>query len=283
MTLANAPTKYLEAGGARIAYRQLGPADGTPLICLQHFTGTMDAWDPAVIDALARDRPVVVFNNKGVGTSGGETPDSVDQMSVDAASFISGLGFSRADLPGFSLGGMIAQLLAAEHPALVRKALLVGTAPQGGEEHLMEVVRQARSHKEAPDPRLPLFFTPSAESQAAGLAFLKRAGARTADRDPDNGDAVARTSGQSPDRLVRRQGYGQCGLQRHPSADPGAERKQRHDASPRQRLFHVQASPERATEGLSVLGCLVGLSPIRANFLRTAPAPFLLLQLLSCG
>jgi pimeloyl-ACP methyl ester carboxylesterase len=104
--------------------------------------------------------------------------------------FISALGFARIDLLGFSLGGMIAQLLAAEHPALVRKVLLVGTAPQGGEQNLMKVVAEARSHKEAPDPRLPLFFTRSAASQAAGLAFLKRASVRTTERDPESGEAV---------------------------------------------------------------------------------------------
>jgi pimeloyl-ACP methyl ester carboxylesterase len=76
------------------------------------------------------------------------------------------------------------------HPKLVRKVLLVGTAPQGGEEHLMEVLQEAQSHKEAPDPRLPLFFTPSAPSQAAGLAFLQRVSVRTVDRDPDSGDGI---------------------------------------------------------------------------------------------
>jgi pimeloyl-ACP methyl ester carboxylesterase len=94
------------------------------------------------------------------------------------------------DLLGFSLGGMIAQVLAAEHPKLVRKVLLVGTAPQGGEQNLREVIREALSHKEAPDSRLPLFFTPSAASQTAGPAFLKRASARMVDRDPESGEAI---------------------------------------------------------------------------------------------
>lgn len=150
----------------------------------------MDSWDPAVVNALAEGRPVIVFDNKGLGKSSGATPDSVAPMAVDAASFISALGFTTVDLLGYSLGGMIAQILAAEHPKLIRKVLLVGTAPQGGEEHLMEVLKEAQSHKEAPDPRLPLFFTSSAASQAAGLAFLKRASARTVDRDPDSGEAV---------------------------------------------------------------------------------------------
>ena len=111
-------------------------------------------------------------------------------MAADAGSFISALGFTTVDLLGYSLGGMIAQILAAEHPKLIRKVLLVGTAPQGGEEHLMEVLKEAQSHKEAPDPRLPLFFTSSAASQAAGLAFLKRASARTAGQRSESGVAI---------------------------------------------------------------------------------------------
>jgi hypothetical protein len=59
--------------------------------------------------------------------------------------------------------------------------ILVGTAPRGGEEHLLAVLKEAFSHKEAPDVRLPLFFTPSPTSQAAGRSFLKRAGVRTKD------------------------------------------------------------------------------------------------------
>jgi pimeloyl-ACP methyl ester carboxylesterase len=188
--LETAPTEVVEAGGIRFAYRWLGARAGTPLVCLQHFSGTMDAWDPAVINALAEGRPVVVFDNTGLGKSSGSTPDSVTQMAADALGFLQALALIKVDLLGYSLGGMIAQLLAAEHPGLVRKALLVGTAPRGGEEHLMAVLQEAQTHKEAPDPRLPLFFTPSAASQAAGRAFLKRASARTADRDPDSGQEI---------------------------------------------------------------------------------------------
>jgi pimeloyl-ACP methyl ester carboxylesterase len=190
VTLETAPTEFVEAGGIRFAYRWLGAREGTPLVCLQHFSGTMDAWDPAVINALAESRPVVVFDNTGLGKSSGSTPDSVTQMAADALGYLQALSLTKVDLLGYSLGGMVAQVLAARHAALVRKALLVGTAPRGGEEHLMEVVQEAQTHKEAPDPRLPLFFTSSAASQAAGRAFLKRASARTADRDPDSGQEI---------------------------------------------------------------------------------------------
>jgi pimeloyl-ACP methyl ester carboxylesterase len=190
-TLETAPTEFVENAGIKFAYRSLGPASGTPLVLFQHFTGNMDSWDPAVVNGLAEDRPVIVFDNTGVGKSSGSTPDNVAQMAADARSFISALGLTNVDLLGYSLGGFIAQKLAADNPDLVRSVVLVATAPQGGEEHLLAVLEEARSHKEAPDIRLPLFFTPSDASQAAGLAFLERASARKVDRDPESGDAIS--------------------------------------------------------------------------------------------
>ncbi len=189
-TLETAPTRYVEGSGIRFAYRQLGPSTGTPLVLLQHFSGNIDGWDPAVVNALAADRPVIAFDNAGVGRSTGQTPDNVAAMARDAVTFINLLGLSDVDLLGFSLGGCIAQQIAAEHGPLVRKLILVGTAAKGGEEHLLAVLQEAFSRTDAPDPRLPLFFTPSSASQSAGLAFLKRAKVRTEDRDTDSGSAV---------------------------------------------------------------------------------------------
>jgi pimeloyl-ACP methyl ester carboxylesterase len=189
-TLETAPTLYVEGHGIRFAYRRLGPATGTPLVLLQHFSGNIDAWDPAVVNALAADRPVIAFDNAGVGRSTGQTPDNVPAMARDAVTFINLLGLSEVDLLGFSLGGCVAQQIAAEHGRLVRKLILVGTAPKGGEEHLLAVLQDAFSQTDAPDPRLPLFFTKSSASRASGLAFLKRAKMRQDDRDTDNGNSV---------------------------------------------------------------------------------------------
>jgi pimeloyl-ACP methyl ester carboxylesterase len=190
MSLDTAKTEHVNAGDIRYGYRRLGPSIGTPLVLMQHFTGTMDAWDPAVVNALAETRPVIVFNNRGIGTSTGKTPDTVEQMAADAETFIRGLGLAEVDLLGFSLGGMLAQVLAVEHPALIRRIVIAGAAPRGGEEHLLAVVEEAFA-KGASDVRLPLFFTPSEESQRAGRAFVARATARTQDRDPDSGDDVS--------------------------------------------------------------------------------------------
>jgi pimeloyl-ACP methyl ester carboxylesterase len=188
--LETAPTRYVEGGGIRFAYRQLGPSTGTPLVLLQHFSGNIDAWDPAVVNALAADRPVIAFDNAGVGRSTGQTPDNVAAMARDAVAFINLLGRSEVDLLGFSLGGLVAQQIAAEHGRPVRKLVLAGTAPKGGQQHLLAVLQDAFSQTGVPDVRLPLFFTKSSASQSAGLAFLKRVKARTEDRDTENGSAV---------------------------------------------------------------------------------------------
>lgn len=194
-TLETAATRTIEGPEIRFAYRRLGPPTGTrratPLVLLQHFSGNIDAWDPAVVNALAADRPVIAFDNAGVGRSSGRTPDTVAAMARDAVDFIDLLGLAEVDLLGFSLGGCIAQQIAAEHGALVRKLILVGTAPKGGEQHLLAVLQEAFSQTDAPDPRLPLFFTKSSASRAAGQAFLERTKRRQDDRDTDNGKAVS--------------------------------------------------------------------------------------------
>lgn len=189
-SLVNAATEYLEAGDVRFAYRRIGPQAGIPLVLLQHFTGTMDSWDPAVVDVLALDRPVIAFNNAGVGTSTGITPDNVEQMAMDAENFMAALGLSNVDLLGFSLGGFLAQIIGPRGKVKIRKMILAGTAPKNGEEHLLAVVEKAFAQK-APDVRLPLFFTPSKASQAAGAAFVARAAARQAQRDPDSAERVS--------------------------------------------------------------------------------------------
>lgn len=181
--LATAPNQTIEAGGTKFSYRSFGNKNGTPIVFLQHFTGTMDYWDPAVVDGLAKTHQVIVFNNTGMGHSSGKVADSIDQMSKDAYSFINALGYNKVDLLGFSMGGFIAQELAAAHPDKIRKVVLVGTSNKGGGEHLMKVLGEAFSQN-LPDPRLYLFFTQSAQSQQAGKEFIARSTVRK-DRDPE--------------------------------------------------------------------------------------------------
>src|ERR1700675_256314 len=120
-THQTAPTQFVEANGIRFAYRRFGKPDGVPLVFNQHFTGTMDHWDPAVTDGLATEREVILFNNAGVSSSSGEVPTSFEQMAANAVSFIQALGLPKVDVLGFSIGGFIAQEMFNETPSGFRR------------------------------------------------------------------------------------------------------------------------------------------------------------------
>jgi pimeloyl-ACP methyl ester carboxylesterase len=180
-----APTQFVETNGIRFAYRRFGKPGGAPLVFNQHFRGTMDYWDPAVTDGLARNREVILFNNAGVSSSSGEVPISFQEMGANAIAFIKALGPTQVDVLGFSIGGMVAQEITAQAPDLVRRLILVGTGPRGAD---MSTSKSAEIFAGAYDPPeylwLAVHFSPSASSRAAGLAFLKRKLVRQ-DRDPE--------------------------------------------------------------------------------------------------
>src|SRR6266581_6740491 len=132
-TWEDTPTQTINVGGVEFAYRQLGPDTGVPVVFLTHLAAVLDNWDPRVVDGIAAKHPVITFDNRGVGASTGSTPTTIEEMARDAVTFIRALGFDQADLFGFSMGGMIAQVIAQQEPQLVRKMILAGTGPAGGE------------------------------------------------------------------------------------------------------------------------------------------------------
>jgi pimeloyl-ACP methyl ester carboxylesterase len=190
-----APTQFVDAAGIRFAYRRFGKSGGVPLVFNMHFTGTMDHWDPLVTDGLAATREVILFDNAGISSTNGEVPASVEEMAVNAAAFIRALGLARVDVLGFSLGGLVAQALTSAEPGLVRRLVLVGTGPRGGE-GMATLTPEAQAvfgstYANPDDVWLGVFFTPSEASQAAGRAFLKRFRARQQGRDPEVSEKVA--------------------------------------------------------------------------------------------
>ena len=194
---STAPTQFIKTRLETYAYRHFGGGSAPPLVCLQHFTGTLDNWDPAVTDPLARGREIVLFESAGLGRSTGEVPATIAAMTEHFLAFADALGLSKVDVLGFSLGGMVAQVAALERPSLFRKMLLVGTGPEGGED-IMHIEKPELS-RFLGDPALKgyqvlvkLFFTPSEASQAAGQAFATRLMARTEDREPPSGPNVAK-------------------------------------------------------------------------------------------
>jgi pimeloyl-ACP methyl ester carboxylesterase len=190
-----APTQFVEANGIRFAYRRFGKRGGVPLVFNQHFTGTMDHWDPAVTDGFAGDREVILFNNAGVSSSSGKVPARIDKMGANAVAFIKALGLTKVDVLGFSIGGFVAQEIALQAPDLVRRLVLVGTGPRGGE-GMATLTPEAQeifgtSYDEPDDLWLRVHFTTSGKSQAAGREFLKRFRLRAKNRDPEVNDKVA--------------------------------------------------------------------------------------------
>jgi pimeloyl-ACP methyl ester carboxylesterase len=184
-THVTAPTQFVEANGIRFAYRRFGKQAGVPLLFMQHFRGGMDNWDPAVTDGLAGGRPVILFNNAGVASSSGETPDTIDAMADHAADFVNALRLSQVDVLGFSIGGYVAQTFALRHPEFVRRLVLVGTGPRAGEPMQdPNIMQHATTEVLSLENFLYLFFSPSASSQAAGRAFWERRHLRKNDADP---------------------------------------------------------------------------------------------------
>lgn len=191
-----APTQLLPVKGETYAYRRFGRGLARPLVCLQHFTGTLDNWDPAVVDRLASERQVILFENAGVGRSTGDVPRTVEGMAAHVLAFLDELGLRECDLLGFSLGGMVAQVIAQERPSLIRRMILVGTAPRGGED-IMHLEKPSLA-RPLSDPTLTgfdvlqkIFFAPTPSSQAAGRAFIERLAQRTIDLEPVSSPSVA--------------------------------------------------------------------------------------------
>jgi pimeloyl-ACP methyl ester carboxylesterase len=181
------PTRTIKAGGVEFAYRELGPRGGAPLVFLHHLTAVLDDWDPRVIDGIAARRHVITFDNRGVGASSGSVPHTIDEMAADAVAFIRALGHDHVDLLGFSLGGGVAQVIALEHPDLVRRAILAGTGPAGGggidKVTKIAVTAYVKAALTLRDPRHFLFFPRTPRGKRAATDYLARLKERTEDRD----------------------------------------------------------------------------------------------------
>jgi pimeloyl-ACP methyl ester carboxylesterase len=191
-----APTQLLEVKNQSYAYRRFGNGPGLPLLCLQHFTGTLDNWDPAVTDPLASGREVILFDSAGVGRSSGDVPQTIAAMAEHPMAFLDALGITTCDVIGYSLGGMVALQMVQTRSSIVRRMILVGTAPRGGEDVMHLEKPNLAKHIQDPTNRgydvlKKIFFTSSSASQAAAEAFVGRISQRKEDRDAAAGPKVA--------------------------------------------------------------------------------------------
>ncbi|HVI90731.1 MAG TPA: alpha/beta hydrolase [Dongiaceae bacterium] len=182
-----APNLSIRVLGTAFAYRDLGPRDGVPLILLNHWGAVLDNFDPRIVDGLASKHRVIATSYRGIGSSGGKAPVTVDEMARDMIALIGALGFEKVDLLGFSLGGFVAQDIALKAPGLVRNLILTGTGPAGGKgiEKVGAVswpliIKGMLTFR---DPKFYLFFTSTANGRRAAKAFLNRLRERKAGRD----------------------------------------------------------------------------------------------------
>ena len=181
-----AKTRFIEAGGTRYAYRILGNKTGIPIVLMHGSFFTMDNWDPTITNGLAKYYEVILFDNKGIGASGGKAPDNIAGMAADAVGFIEALGYRKVNLMGFSMGGMITQQILLTEPQLVNKVILSSTGPKGSDGLSELPKRIAEVGSLSPDDQtVHLFFAASANSQQAGKLWIKRYNKRTINRDPD--------------------------------------------------------------------------------------------------
>ena len=244
----DAPTLSINVEGTPFVYRDIGPRSGVPLILLNHWGAVLDNFDPRIVDGLASKHRVIATNYRGIGASGGTAPVTIDEMARDAIALIRALGFEKVDLLGFSLGGFVAQDITLKAPDLVRKLILTGTGPAGGEgiDKVWPVSwpLMIKGFLTLRDPKFYLFFTSTANGRQAAAAFLKRLKERKADRD----------KGPTPGAFLRQvkaiTAWGRAGASRsREHSDPGTDRewRQRYHGADRKQHRYGAPYPGRRT------------------------------------
>jgi pimeloyl-ACP methyl ester carboxylesterase len=176
-TANDVPTQHIDAAGVSIGYRVLGRAMKVPLVMLQRFRGTMDDWDPALLDALAKKRQVILFDSAGIGTSTGQVPGSIDEMARVTGAFLDALGLTEVDLLGYSLGGQVALTAALEYPAVIRRLVVAASSPGGvPNSPALEprIWSAARRDAADMDDFLAVFFPETPEGRGHGYEHFAR-------------------------------------------------------------------------------------------------------------
>ena len=186
-TYATVPTQFVEARGIKFAYRSYGKQGDIPVVYFNHLTANLDNCDPRIMDTIAKERHIISFDYRGVGATTGSQGTSIADMAKDAIAFIHALGYKQVDIVAFSMGGFITQELLLLEPDLVRKIVLSGTGPRGGEGisavvglTYKDIFKGLISFR---DPKFYLFFTQNEVGKVAAKEFLNRLKERTKNRD----------------------------------------------------------------------------------------------------
>ncbi|MBC7934077.1 MAG: alpha/beta hydrolase [Rhizobacter sp.] len=181
---AKIKTAHAETEGRKIAYRVIGT--GEPIIWCNRFRGTMDDWDPAFIDRLAKKHSVIIFDYSGVGLSTGELPTDISQVANDVKDLAAVLQLEKFIIGGWSYGGLVAQIFSTHYPKMITHTILIGTKPPGQNEYPTEqlfIDTASHLHNDFEDEVI-LFFEPASElsRQSARLSH-ERIAERVTDKD----------------------------------------------------------------------------------------------------
>jgi pimeloyl-ACP methyl ester carboxylesterase len=177
-------TQFAEVNGRKIAYRSIGIGD--PIILCQRFRGNLDDWDPAFLDAMAKNYNVIIFDYTGLASSSGDPHTNMMGFASDVTDLAKALGFRKIILGGWSFGGWVAQIVSSEFPELVSQTILIGTRPPGKVTHDMEGIFKQTAYKPINDfeDEVILFFEPISEfSRKAAKESHDRIATRTIDKD----------------------------------------------------------------------------------------------------
>lgn len=155
--------RFVDVGGVRLAYMVSGPVDGPPLVLLHALGADAADWD-AVAPAFARNRRVHALDLRGHGRSDRADAYALHLMRDDVLGFLDALALDRVDLVGHSMGGIVAYLLAEDHPHRVARLVLedvpvprprprtTPTRPEGDLTFDWEMAVAVRREVDTPEP-----------------------------------------------------------------------------------------------------------------------------------
>jgi pimeloyl-ACP methyl ester carboxylesterase len=168
--------KYAQVGDVKLAYYTRG--QGEPLLMINGFMSSMSLWDPLMIETLAQQHQLILFDNRGVGlsTDTKENNTTIPQMADDAAGLLKALGIKQANILAYSMGARIGQQFLIRHPDLVDKAVLAAANPGGSHED--PAAPDVEGKLNDPDTpkmeKLALTFTDNAAGREAAKAAIDR-------------------------------------------------------------------------------------------------------------
>ena len=254
---STAPTLRMDIDGQEIAYRPIGSGAGVPLLLLTPFRGTMDHWDPALIDRIAARRRVILFDQPGFARSPGTPAESLSDFAAVAAQVADALGHAQVAVLGFSMGGTVPLQFALDHPQRLRRLVIAGSGPghvanAPPDVHPADASVWQVATKPVNDDAdfLFLFFEPTASSRAAGQAYLSRLHARA--------DAFEKQVAPPASQVRPLGGHGRqlAAAALGPGAPSGAggQRPPRHHGADLRLLRDGAGAARRKAGGLSGLG-----------------------------